>query len=120
VTSTNLQTQTITKSIRYPVPSATRPEIKHTVSEDPTTGERTCNCEANDHPKTRGRCWHIKAAASGLIKPVVRCTVRPTPEPTVAPDVLPGETIWSAMVRVTGEVRRRREQRDEITYLLDV
>jgi hypothetical protein len=81
MTATSLTTKTITKSIRYPVPSATRPEIKHTVSEDVETGERTCNCEASNHPKTRGRCWHLKAVAAGTIKPVVRCTVRPTPAP---------------------------------------
>ena len=77
MTSCNPQTKTITKSIRYPVPSATRPEIKHTVTEDVETGARHCNCEASGHPKTRGTCWHIKAAASGLIKPVVRISQRP-------------------------------------------
>src|SRR5215211_3940878 len=81
MSATNLQTQTITKSIRYPVPSATREGVKHTVIEDPTTGERICNCEANVHAKTRGRCWHLKAVAAGTIKPVVRCTVRPAPAP---------------------------------------
>jgi hypothetical protein len=54
------------QSSRSPVPSATRAATEHTVTEDPITGERTCNCEANDHPKTRGRCWHLKAVAAGL------------------------------------------------------
>jgi hypothetical protein len=81
VTSTNLQTQTITRSIRYPVPSATRPEIKHVVTEDVETGERRCNCEASDHPKTRGKCWHLRAVNAGLIRPRVRVSQRPALAP---------------------------------------
>ena len=75
------QTPTAHNTIRritWTVPSATRPGITHTVTEDIATGARSCNCEASDHPKTRGRCWHLKATAAGLAgKPVVRISQRP-------------------------------------------
>jgi len=84
MTPTHPQTQTITKSIRYPVPSATRPDVEHTVTEDIETGDRRCNCEASDHPKTRGRCWHIRAVNAGLVKARVRVSQRPAPSPLPA------------------------------------
>jgi hypothetical protein len=67
---------------RWSVPSATRDGITHTVTEDAETGQRHCNCEASDHPRTRGRCWHIRAVAAGLAgKPRIRVSQRPTPAP---------------------------------------
>ena len=69
----------IIRSIVWEIPSASRPGVKHIVSEDIETGARSCNCEASDHPKTRGRCWHLKAVAAGLAgKPTVRMTQRPS------------------------------------------
>jgi hypothetical protein len=77
--TTTLTTHNTIRSIVWEIPSATRQGLKHTVSEDIETGARSCNCEASDHPKTRGRCWHLRAVASGLAgKPVVRITQRPS------------------------------------------
>jgi hypothetical protein len=76
--ATNPQPKSIIRSIAWEIPSATRQGITHTVSEDIETGAQSCNCEASDHPKTRGRCWHLKATAAGLAgKPTVRVSQRP-------------------------------------------
>ena len=71
-------TRNAIRQITWTVPSATRQGLKHIVSEDIETGARSCNCEASDHTKTRNRCWHLRAVASGLAgKPVVRVSQRP-------------------------------------------
>jgi hypothetical protein len=60
-------------AIRWQVPSATTPGIVYTVSADSPDSPLSCDCEAGDYPKTRGRCWHLKAVHSGLAgKPRVR------------------------------------------------
>ena len=74
--STNLQTQTITSAPRWSVPSATTEGIEYSVTVD-ANGERRCSCPANDYPKTRGRCWHLKAINAGLVKPRIRVSQRP-------------------------------------------
>jgi hypothetical protein len=33
------------------------------------------------HPKTRGRCWHLRVVNAGLIKPRIRVRQRPVPAP---------------------------------------
>ena len=81
----NPQTKHIIRSITYTVPSATREGITHTVTEDVESGRRSCTCEASDHPKTAGKCWHLRAITAGMVKPRVRVTQRaaPAPRPTV-------------------------------------
>ena len=77
--TTNPTIHNTIRTITWTVPSATRQGITHTVSEDIETGARSCNCEASDHAKTRGKCWHLRAVASGLAgKPTVRISQRPT------------------------------------------
>ncbi len=59
---------------RWSVPSATTEGTEYQITVD-ANGERVCNCEASQYPKTRGKCWHLKAVASGLAgKPRVRVT----------------------------------------------
>jgi hypothetical protein len=61
-------------SIAWTVLSATTPGIVYTVSAASPDASLACNCEANDYPKTRGKCWHLKAVHSGMAgKP--RCRV---------------------------------------------
>ena len=78
MTSTNYTT---IRSITYTVPSATREGVEHVVTEDVETGARHCACEASDHPKTAGKCWHVKSVNAGLVKPRVRVSQRPAPAP---------------------------------------
>jgi hypothetical protein len=88
----NPQPQVTTGLPRWTVPSATTEGTDYTVTVN-EHGERVCNCEANGYPKTRGKCWHLKAVASGLAgKPRIRVSqssgVRvqasaPAPLPTV-------------------------------------
>jgi hypothetical protein len=81
VTSTNLQPHLTMSTPRWSVPSATTEGTTYeiTVNEH---GERVCSCEASQYPKTRGRCWHLKAVAAGLAgKPRVRVSQRPATAP---------------------------------------
>jgi hypothetical protein len=98
---------------RWTVPSATTEGTEYEVTVD-QNGERVCPCPASQYPKTKGKCWHLKAVQSGVIKPRVRVTQRPTPTPTVTPAVLPGEGVWQAMTRARGEIRRRGPVSDEM------
>jgi hypothetical protein len=54
--------------------------VEYEVSADLPTGILRCTCEASKYPKTRGRCWRIKAVASGAIARVQAST--PTPATT--------------------------------------
>lgn len=65
---------------RWPVPSATTEGAEYEITVD-QNGERVCNCQASQYPKTRGRCWHLKAVNAGLVKPRVRVSQRPAPAP---------------------------------------
>jgi hypothetical protein len=59
--------------IAWTVPSATEPGIVYTISADSPEDVLRCSCRAEDYPKTRGRCWHVKAVHAGLAgKPRVR------------------------------------------------
>jgi hypothetical protein len=78
------QTSTPTAPATYTVPSATTPGITYTVTAD-ESGVLTCNCRAGTYPKTRGRCWHLKAVHSGAI--------RPNPVPVAAPGAAHDTTI---------------------------
>jgi hypothetical protein len=82
--TTETPAKNIIRAITYEVPSATREGVKHVVTEDVETGERSCSCEASDHAKTSGKCWHLRAVASGLIRPRVRVSQRPAPAPLSA------------------------------------
>ena len=61
---------------RWSVPSATTEGTEYAITVN-EHGERVCNCQANDYPKTRGRCWHLKAVGAGMVRPVVRISQRP-------------------------------------------
>lgn len=64
-----MQAATPTRSytaIRWTVPSATTPGVVYTVSAGSPSDTLSCDCEASNYPKTRGRCWHLKAVATGL------------------------------------------------------
>lgn len=61
--------------ITYYVPSATTPGIVYRVSAPTPDAPLACDCKASEYPKTRGRCWHISAIRSGLIKPRVSVSV---------------------------------------------
>lgn len=64
------------RSIRYTAPSATRPGTAYTVTVTPHGW--SCDCEASQWRKTRGKCWHIKAGQAGALgKP--RVAVMPLP-----------------------------------------
>jgi hypothetical protein len=66
--------------ITWTVPSAREADTGYTVSADRWDGPLACTCPAGDFPKTRGRCWHLKAVHAGLAgKPVVRLTIVPRP-----------------------------------------
>jgi hypothetical protein len=58
---------------RWTVPSATTEATKYEITVD-QNGERVCNCPANDYPKTRGKCWHLKAVNAGLVKARIRAS----------------------------------------------
>jgi hypothetical protein len=52
-----------------PIPSRSRPGLRHQVSVDPRTGRAVCPCEAYQFSKERPkRCAHT-AAAQSLIQP---------------------------------------------------
>jgi hypothetical protein len=79
----NPQPQFTTGTPRWTVPSATTEGERYEITID-ANGERVCTCEASQYPKTRGRCWHLKAVAAGLAgKPRVRVSQRPAPLPKV-------------------------------------
>jgi len=65
---------------RWTVPSATTEGTEYEITVD-QNGERQCSCEASQYPKTRGKCWHLKAVAAGMVKPRVRVSQRPAPAP---------------------------------------
>jgi hypothetical protein len=65
---------------RWSVPSATTEGTKYEITVD-ANGERQCSCEASQYPKTRGRCWHLKAVNAGLVKPRVRVSQHAAPAP---------------------------------------
>jgi hypothetical protein len=65
---------------RWTVPSATAEGTSYEITVD-ANGERICSCEASQYPKTRGRCWHLKAVNAGMVKPRVRISQRPAPAP---------------------------------------
>ena len=75
-------------SITYNVPSASEPGIKYTVT---VTDDRyRCTCKAEEFPKTRGKCWHIKAVKAGAVagKPIIRILPLTAPPPTPAPELV--------------------------------
>ncbi len=74
--ATNPQIQVITSAPRWSVPSATTEGIEYIITVD-ANGERRCSCPANDYPRTKGKCWHLKAISAGLVKPRIRATQRP-------------------------------------------
>jgi hypothetical protein len=61
--------------IVWSVPSATRPGVVHEVTADGPDDVPACHCEASQHPKTEGKCWHLRAIRSGLIRPRCRASV---------------------------------------------
>jgi len=72
-----MQTQTIIRNIAWTVPSASEAGVEYTVSAPSPTGLLSCNCKASQYPKTRGRCWHVRAVRAGLCgKPRVRVVVQ--------------------------------------------
>lgn len=73
---TNPQIQHTMSNPRWSVPSATTEGTGYTITVD-ANGERVCSCKANDYPKTRGKCWHLKAVNAGLVKPRIRVSQRP-------------------------------------------
>ncbi len=73
---TNPQIQHTMSAPRWSVPSATVEGTDYQITVD-DNGERVCSCKANDYPKTRGMCWHLKAVSAGLVKPRVRVSQRP-------------------------------------------
>lgn len=50
------------------VPSESRRNVKYMVATG-TDGFLHCDCPARQGRKSRGHCWHVKAVASGAIKP---------------------------------------------------
>ena len=54
------------ESITFPVPSATRGGLTHTVTQDVADSRLSCSCEA------RVQCWHQKAVLAGLVRARVR------------------------------------------------
>ncbi len=79
-----MQTQTPTPAyqitaIVWDVPSASTPGRVYHVRAVTPDDVPECDCEASQHPKTQGKCWHVKAARSGLAgKPRCRASVQPT------------------------------------------
>jgi hypothetical protein len=73
------------RSIRYRIESASVPGQVYevTVTEDGWS----CSCKASEFTKTRGKCWHLRAAQAGELpgKPRVRVGVAPSPTPFVRP-----------------------------------
>jgi hypothetical protein len=67
-------TKTITKSIRYTVPSKSG-GADHIVSVDPRDGRTSCDCRAGSFGKDCHAQKAVRAGEAG--KPIVRCTVRP-------------------------------------------
>ena len=74
--ATNPQIHFTTSAPRWSVPSTTTEGTTYEITVD-QNGERRCSCPANDYPKTRGRCWHLKAISTGLVKPRIRVSQRP-------------------------------------------
>lgn len=64
-------------SVTYKVESASTPGHLYAVSV--TDDGWTCSCKASQYTKTRGKCWHLKAARDGQVigKPTVRLTSVP-------------------------------------------
>ena len=73
------------RSITYKVESASLPGVVYTVTVDENGW--TCSCKAGEFTKTRGRCWHLKAAQNGeLGKPRMRvCPLPPAPRSATCP-----------------------------------
>lgn len=71
------------RSITYSVESASLPGVTYLVMV--TDAGWSCSCKASEFSKTRGRCWHIKAAQAGELpgKPKVRLGLaRPVSTPS--------------------------------------
>jgi hypothetical protein len=76
--ATTLAPKSTIRLVSWTVPSASEPGITYTVSAPSPDDPLSCDCKASEHPKTRGRCWHIKAVHSGMAgKPRVRVSVTP-------------------------------------------
>jgi hypothetical protein len=70
-----MHTDSTIRSITWTVPSTTTPGVTYLVRADSPTGLLRCSCPASQYPKTRGRCWHLKAVHAGMAgKPRVRVT----------------------------------------------
>jgi hypothetical protein len=74
---TTSPTQVYISRIAWTVPSASRPGVAHTVTADSPEDEPRCSCEASQHAKTEGKCWHLRAVRSGVIRPRCRASVQP-------------------------------------------
>ena len=72
-------------SVSYTVPSASEAGKTYTVTV--TDNRYSCSCKAEQFPKTRGRCWHIKSVIAGAITSKLRVCIRPL-EATVAPTLV--------------------------------
>ena len=84
-TATQPQTAHSLRAITYHVPSETDTDVLYDVTV--TDAGWSCTCKAGKYPKTRGHCWHLKAARSGLHvgKPRIRAML--LPRPAVAVDL---------------------------------
>ena len=66
----------------WEVPSATEPGKTYRVTV--TDNRYTCTCKAEEFPKTRGRCWHVKAVIAGAVSVKPRVRIRPLEASVVA------------------------------------
>ena len=61
------------KRIVYTVESASTPGVTYTVQVDDDGW--SCSCKASQYTKTRGKCWHLKAALAGELPGKPRVTL---------------------------------------------
>ena len=82
----------------------------YTVSVNAATGLYACECP--DHQHRQHDCKHIRRVQAGQV-PAAQ-----SKRPTVTAEQLPGESLWSASVRVHGEIRQRREWSEATSAVL--
>jgi hypothetical protein len=73
---------------------------------------RLYSCECADHQHRQRDCKHIRRVQAGQV-PAAQ-----SKRPAVTAEQLPGESLWSASVRVRGEIRRRREWSEATSAIL--
>lgn len=81
------------KELAYIVRSATDAGVVYTVTLD-RLGYH-CTCKARAFPKTRGRCWHVKAVLAGMYLGKPHAKVQLAPAPAPAPAANPSGWLWS-------------------------